>query len=55
MMLDEDILRALEVSDDSDDNPTYQPSDEEKDSNAFSGFDEHKDILNQALNQLQFE
>ena len=49
------IFCAIEVSDDSDDNPTYQPSDEEKDSNAFSGFDDHEDILNQALNLLQFE
>ena len=55
MMLNEDILRALEVSDDSDDDPTYQPSEEEKNSNAFRGFDDHEDILNQALNQLQFE
>ena len=55
MMLDEDILRALEVSDDSDDDPTYQSSDQEKDNSALSGFDDHQDILNQALNQLQFE
>ena len=46
MMLDEDVLRALEVLDDSDDNPMYQASDEEKDSNAFSGFPDHKDMLN---------